>query len=176
MYIYKIKTSVSECEKALGWNMDDSWFYDNFILLTDDLNDFRSIIQRRVNDFELISNLYFDSKFEDEITIEELKYIQKPIFENIFCNDHFKINCEMYSKYECVIRCFSIMLTHLIVESYQDNDEDKWSSIGTYESRYFEEVYQGISESSLGCRISFKSTNLIERKRKIEKITTGEEL
>lgn len=171
MYIYKIKTNVSECEEVLGWNMDDSWFYDDFILLTDDLNDFRAIIQRRVNDFELISNLYFDSKFEDEITIEELKYIQKPIFENIFCNGHFKINCEMYSKYEYVIRCFSMMLTDLIVESYQDNDEEEWSSIGTYESRYFEEVYQDISESSFGCRVSCKSNDLIER-MKVEKITT----
>ncbi|EMD80191.1 hypothetical protein C408_1407 [Vibrio diabolicus E0666] len=163
MFIYKIKTNKNELKKAKGLCAEDTDLKSDFFLLTDNLDLFRKIIKTKFNTTELLTELYSDSVYEEQITLEELKSFEKPIFENIFCNQDFRIEEKEFKKHRSVINQFSIMLTHLIVEKIQKNETEDWSNIGTYPTEYLEDVYQDLLDYDHDYKLCFDSEEMLSK-------------
>ncbi|MGY6414855.1 hypothetical protein [Vibrio parahaemolyticus] len=163
MFIYKIKTNKNESKQVKSLCEEDTDLKSDFFLLTDNLDLFRKIIKTKFNITELLTELYSDSVYEDQITLEELKSFEKPIFENIFCNQDFRIEEKEFKKHRSVIHQFSIMLTHLIVEKIQTNETEDWSNIGTYTTEYLEDVYQDLLDYDHDYKLFFDSEELLSK-------------
>lgn len=151
MKLYKIKTRKSELLPLIPAVFEDDLVEDEMMLLTDDFGLFSEIALEKHYKPNLLKQLYVDSIYKDQITENELQFLENIILRNTFWHydNTYYVSNDVYSKYEKVIKELSILLSEYIKEEYDDKDHDEFTFFGVYDFEYFDQVIDDCEETGL---------------------------
>lgn len=151
MKLYKIKTNKSELLPLIPITFEDDLTEGEMMLLTDDLGLFTSIALNKHYKPNLLKQLYVDSIYEDQLTENELLFLENIILGNTFWHydNKYYVSSDFYSKYEKVIKGLSILLSEYIKDKYDDKDFEEHTFFGVYDYEYRSEVISDCEETGL---------------------------
>ncbi|MBH0074007.1 hypothetical protein I6F48_00315 [Pseudoalteromonas sp. SWYJ118] len=151
MKLYKIKTSKSELLPLIPIVFEDDLTEGEMMLLTDDLGLFSDIALEKHYEPNLLNKLCVGSIYEDQLTENELQFLENTILRNTFWHydNKFNIGNDVNLKYEKIIKELSILLSEYIKEKYDDKDFEEHTFFGVYDFEYLDQVIEDCEATGL---------------------------